>query len=265
VNQITRGTPIGPQRCVEVLRGIASAARDDRDNWSWNVDIWLTEGEVDPYESRMLAAVLGWAAVIETEIGDNTKQKRVRESLLDALSTIADSGGAPLDVLEAVSAAIPPHNRRFHELDFIEPIELEMHSLRAGQPQPPPPDTPARSPIGPEHAVLLVRGITSVWPFPRGQSAQAVTELCGTGRLDRREGDALSGVLGWAAVVETDVPEVRGLLLDSLGALAGAGLVEADTRAHLAAAIVPADLHPAERAAYGTIMTGLAGRDGIEP
>lgn len=109
--------------------------------------------------------------------------------------------------------------------------------------------------MGLEHAVRLVRGITSVRPFPRGQSAQTVVELGGDGRLDRRKGDALSGVLGWAAVVETEVPEVRGLLLDALTALAGAGLVEPDTRAHVAARIAPADLHPAERAAYDSITT----------
>ena len=257
MNQIPWGTPIGPKRCLDVVRGIASPLRDERDQWSGAVSFWDSAGEIDAHESRILSGLLGWAAVIETEIDNDGRQKWVRSSLLDALDCFAEAGDAPLDVLENVAAAIPPPDRRIFELDFIEPIEMEIDRLRAAQPQPPPTNGEAtRPPIGPEHAILLVRGIAGVWPFPRGQAAQAVTELCGTGHLDRREGDTLSGVLVWAAIVEADVPEVRGPLLNALSALNGAGLVESDTRAQLAAGIAPTDLHPAERAAYDSITTG---------
>ena len=255
MTQITRGTPVGPQRCLDALRGITSLSRDERHQWSATVAFWHGLGEIDVHESRILSAVLGRAAMIETEIEFDPAWVRTR--LLDALSFIGEAGNAPLNVLEEVAAAIPSNDRRPFELDYLEAIETEIYRLRAIPPLPTPPrDTAARSPIGPEHAVLLVRGVTSPWPFPRGQAAQAVTELCDTGRLDRHEADTLSGVLNWAVLTEPDIPEVRAHLLATLSTLTGAGLVATDTRTQLTTQLAHTDLHPQERQAYDKIITG---------
>src|SRR5689334_19874448 len=101
--------PIGPARCLALLRGLTSP--DPRQRWeAADAPAALRDlGGLDADEGRALARVLSWAAAVETGWYSPEPGQRwsIREGLLISLVQLAADGWAPADALGSVVAAVP--------------------------------------------------------------------------------------------------------------------------------------------------------------
>jgi hypothetical protein len=102
------------------------------------------------------------------------------------------------------------------------------------------------SPVGPERAVALLRGITSPSSPVRLTWAGVADEWFAVGELDYHEDVTIASVLAWAAVREPPGSPVRVDLLDSLQGLAVDGRVPAAALRRVVEDLPRAGLAPAE-------------------
>jgi hypothetical protein len=57
--------PVGATRCVRLVRGLTSRAEGERATWVGVAVEWVQAGELAAHEAATIAAVLGWAALLE--------------------------------------------------------------------------------------------------------------------------------------------------------------------------------------------------------
>jgi hypothetical protein len=229
--------PVGPQRCVALLRGITSADADQRIGAAEGPGDLRRRGSLDAREGRTLAWVLAWAAVVETgwypepATGLRSRLTRsrvpgdrwpVRRGFLYSLFELAADGWAPAAALHRVAAAISPDG-----LDPSEAGRYERLVTALSWPvlEPPPDDRPnlpgarAGEPVGPQAGLDMVRGVVSRDPAQRRVWAQTIEWAVGGGRLDDDEASTLGVILAWAVRIER-AAAVRAALLAALCAVA---------------------------------------------
>ncbi len=93
-----RRTAVGPQRCVDLIRGICSSPSPM--GWCRVLDEWAAAGEMDSDEIVAAAAVLAWAAIVDD--GDPL----VRATRLATLLHLGQQGLLPAGVREQIAAGI---------------------------------------------------------------------------------------------------------------------------------------------------------------
>lgn len=241
-----KGRTIGPERCVLIVRGITSASDRERHSWGGTPGLWDSWGDLDDHETRTVAAVLGWAALIEPAGSD------IREHFLDSLASLATSWLVDTATMEQVLAGIPPEDLTVPEIDFYEGIvdELRDQHARTG----PAPRDAVRRPVGPARCVQLLRGITTESRQERYDTAPLAGGWIAAGELDTLEAGTIAAVLTWAAVLETADPAIRVRQFASIQAVA--------ERDRLPAAVHDQinginDLHPDEHDARAALVTAL--------
>lgn len=86
-------------------------------------------GEFSGDEGPPLAAVLAWAALVETHILD------VRERLLNSLSSLTVRDLVPTEVLELVTSGLSRENLHVAEVEFYDALvaKLDEHRSRSSQ------------------------------------------------------------------------------------------------------------------------------------
>ena len=120
---------INPERLIEIVRGITSESAEERRVWADAPAFLCSIGDLQGDEGPVLAAVLAWAAVVETHIVD------VREGLLDSLSSLAVQDLVPTHVLELVVSKIPRDKLDIAETESYDALvaKLDEHRRRSGQ------------------------------------------------------------------------------------------------------------------------------------
>lgn len=248
--------PVGPTRCVELLRGITSESRDERLNWADVTIEWGMEGELVSSEAAPLAAVLAWATLLE----DDTSGL-VRSGFLDSLDSLAQVDLVPAVVLEQVTSNLSREELTTAEVDFYDPL---VDKLR----EQPAPDEPAgaRIAVGPARCVRLVRGVTSRSAGERVTWAGVVIEWVRAGELDTQEAAPIAAVLNWAALVETTEHfPARERLLRALTLLARADLAPSAVLEQVTAGLARQELNAGETAHYDTLVEQRDRRRGQGP
>ncbi|HZG90301.1 MAG TPA: hypothetical protein VEZ42_08805 [Pseudonocardia sp.] len=249
------GTPIGPGRCIGLLRGLTSPALEDRETWADVPSLWSDWGEFDADEELAITWVLAWAAVVEVH------RFEVRERLLLSLSDLAAGGRVAAAALDLVTGTI--------ERDDLHIAEVEMYdglvAARSGPTRPHPspydrpnlPGVPPGEPVEPARCVELVRGLTDPDPDQRRAAARLVTAWSAAGRLDDDQARVLATVLTWAVRVEATAALVA--LLGALTALARRDLVPPWALDQLARHLAAADLDPTADGLRAELAAALAG------
>ena len=90
------GRPLGAERCLELVRGLASTSAAERRAAATAVAGRAAAGDLDAGESATIATVLAWAVEVETT--------RSRPVLLSALLVLAEGARVPLRVLDRTVA-----------------------------------------------------------------------------------------------------------------------------------------------------------------
>lgn len=132
------GNAVGPARCLELIRGITSESPQEREAWSDVAALWNSWGELDDHESRTIAVILAWAAVVETDI------VKVREGLLNSLDSLAQSDLVPTYALELVTSGISRQNLDVSELEYYDTFVNKLCEQQA-PPDSRTPDSPSDS------------------------------------------------------------------------------------------------------------------------
>lgn len=185
------GTPVGPQRCLDLVRGVCNPSPQERRVWADVVSTWSGWGELDAHEVDVLAWVLGWAAVVETH------RFEVREGLLLSLSDLASGGRVPSGVLDLVATAIAPGDVHVAE----EEMYAALVAARSGRE--PLAAAAAGASLGPAPCLDLVRRIAAASSGERRSGAALTAGRAAAGELDDDEARTLAAVLVWAVEVET--------------------------------------------------------------
>jgi hypothetical protein len=115
-------TAVGPQRCVDLIRGLCSSPSPM--GWCRILDEWIAAGELEGDEIAAAAAVVAWAAIVED--GDPL----VRATRLATLLHLGRQGLLPSGVREQVVAGISP-------LDLEEPGADHLRAIDALPPAAP--------------------------------------------------------------------------------------------------------------------------------
>lgn len=120
---------ISPTRLIEMVRGITSEAVEERRTWADVPDFLCEHGELHGDEAPVLAAVLAWAAIIETHKQD------VREKLLNSLDSLAVVDLVPTNVLELVTSGLSREDLDIAEVEYYEALaaKLDAHRGRSSQ------------------------------------------------------------------------------------------------------------------------------------
>ncbi len=95
------GRTAGPVRCLDILRGISSEAREDRSDWGPTAGEWLAAGGLDAFEAGVVGAALVRATVLEPG------GYGVLAGLLGSLAALARAGAVPGHVLRATLGDLP--------------------------------------------------------------------------------------------------------------------------------------------------------------
>lgn len=248
--------PVGPARCVELIRGITSESRDERTGWAAAITGWEFRDEFVPSESAPLAAVVGWAALIETDVAGLT-----RADLLDALDMWAQVDEVPSAVLEQVTSNLPREELTTAEVDFYDPLTDKLRE----QPAPGEP-AGARLPVGPAGCVRLVRGLTSRAEGERATWAGVAIEWVQAGELAASEAGPIAAVLAWTALVEeAAVFPARERMLRALTLLAQADLAPTAALAQVTADLPRDELNASEARSLDSLVDALRRRRGPGP
>lgn len=238
---------VGPGRCVRLVRGLTSRAEGERATWAGVAIEWVQAGELADHEAGPVAAVLGWAALV-----DEAEVFPARERLLRALTLLAQADLAPTAVLAQVTADLPRDELNAAEAKLFDALVDALRRRRG----PGPPERVAR-------CVGLLRGITSQYHEERFAAAAAVAQHHEAGELDAAEAAPIAAVLGWAAVLETDTVEgTRARLLGSLAVLARAGRAPLVALEQVRSTLPRAELDPAEVESYDVLVDQLRARGG---
>lgn len=210
--------PVGPARCVELVRGITSKLPGRRVTWAGVVVECVQAGQLAPHEAGPIAAALGWTSLVET-----SKTFPNRQRLLRALDLLARADLAPKTVLEQVITELPREELNRDETYLVDALAEQLRRRRG----PGPPQRVAR-------CLELLRGITSQYSQERFDAAVAAQHA----QLDRYEAGTIATVLGWATVLETDLAGgTRARMLATLEMLARADLVPAPALAQVTSAL----------------------------
>lgn len=247
------GTPVGPRRCLDLLRGISATDEEERRNWADVAGLWSSGGELDPVEQLTLSWPLAWAAVVETH------RFEVREGLLLSLDDLAAGRGVPAAVLELVTSAIEPGDLHVAEVELYQDLVAARSRPTREIPPTELPNLPgARSgePVGPAQCLHLVRRITSGSPDDRRGGAAVTAGRAAAGGFDDDEARTLGAVLGWAVEVEAD--SARPALLAALDALAGRDRVPPWALDRVLAHLAGGPLDPVEEGFRADLATALA-------
>ena len=248
--------PVGPERCVDLLRGVTSHSRDKRWAWADVAGVWDVDRELGDSEAAPIAAVLGWATVLETD------EFRVRVDFLFSLNSLAQSDLVPRVVLEQVVS-----NLSRDELttpDEVESYDVLVDQLRelggAGQ------TATGRVVVGPARCVRLVRGVTSLVEGERATWAGVAAERVAAGELAAHEAGPVAAVLGWAGLIEPPgVFATRQRLLSALALLAGNELAPTAVLEQVTAGLACGELDAAEAGCYDVLVEQLRRRRGPGP
>lgn len=238
---------VGPARCVRLARGLTSRAEGERATWAGVAVEWVQAGELAAHEAAPIAAVLGWAALVE-----EAAVFPARERMLSALALLARAGLAPTAALEQVTADLPRQELNVAEAQWHDAL-VDRLARRRG------PGPPARV----ARCVELLRGVTSQYRDHRWAWAPVAGEWLDQRELDAPDAAPIAAVLGWCAVLETDVAgHTRARLLDSLSALARAGLAPAAALQQVTSSLPRQQLDPAEVGSYDVLVDQLRERGG---
>lgn len=120
---------ISPTRLIEIVRGITSESVEERRTWADVPDFLCENGELHGDEAPVLAAVLAWAALIETHKRD------VREKLLNSLDSLAVVDLVPTNVLELVTSGLSCEDLDIAEVEFYEALVAKLDEHRGRSPQ----------------------------------------------------------------------------------------------------------------------------------
>ncbi len=254
MSRIREGTPVGPRRCIDLLRGITSTSSEERHVWAGVTDQWFGIGELDYREDVTIAWVLAWTTVHEGQ------RYPVRVGLLDSLQGLALDDRAPAAALDLVTTAIPRADLDVAEVESYD--ELLAARTRPAPTVPPGeapnlPGVPPGEPVEPARCVELVRGLTDPDPDQRRAAARLVTAWAAAGRLDDDQARVLATVSTWAVLIEATTALVA--LLGALAALARRDLVPPWALDQLERHLAAADLDPAADGLRAELAAALAG------
>ncbi len=115
---------IDPERLIEMIRGITSASAEQRGAWADVPGYLCDNGELYGDEGPVLAAVLAWAALIETDAF------AARSGFLDSLSSLAVLDLVPTEVLELVTSGLIRDSLESYELDFYDALVAKLDEYR---------------------------------------------------------------------------------------------------------------------------------------
>lgn len=115
---------ISPERLIEIVRGITSESAEERHVWASVPGYWCDSGELYGDEVPVLAAVLAWAALIETEIF------AVREGLLSSLDSFTVLDLVPTEVLELVTSGLSREKLDIAEVEAYDTLVAKLGEHR---------------------------------------------------------------------------------------------------------------------------------------
>lgn len=115
-----------PQRLVEIVRGITSESVEERRVWAEVPGDLSDYGELRGDEVAVVAAVLGWAVLVETHVLE------VRERLLYSLSSLIM---IPAETLELVTSGLSHNDLHIAEIEFYDVLVSRLDEHRGRSPQ----------------------------------------------------------------------------------------------------------------------------------
>ena len=248
--------PVGPARCVELIRGLTSESRDERTSWAGAIPMWGGWGELTSSEAAPLAAVLAWATLLETDVAGLT-----RTDLLDSLDSLAQVDEVPPVVLVQVTSNLSREDLDIAEVDSYDVLVDKLReSGGAGQ------AATGRVAVGPARCVRVVRGLTSLAEGERATWAGVAAEWVAAGELAAHEAGPVAAVLGWAGLIELPgVFATRQRLLSALALLAQRELAPTAVLEQVTADLARGELDAAEAGCYDVLVEQLRRRRGPGP
>jgi hypothetical protein len=235
-----------PDRLVTLVRGITSDDPEERHIWA-DVPGYLrtTSGKLGGDDGPVLAAVLAWAALVETDFF------RVRAGFLDSLDALTVVDLVPTGVLELVTSHLSRQELDIAEVEFYDTLvaTLEQHrrdGRSAGR--------SGRLSMEPGRLLEMARGVTAEAAEQRRVWAAIPGQRCDEGVLRGDEASALAAVLAWATVIEIDAVARSGLLA-SLDSLARAGLVPTAALHFVTSGLSRSGLADHDVASYDALVT----------
>ncbi len=120
---------LSPERLIEMIRGLTSKSVEERHAWASVPGYWCDTGELCGDEGPVLAAVLAWAALVDTDIF------AARSGFLSSLVSLTVLDLVPTEVLELVTSGLPREGLETYELDFYDALvtKLDEHRRRSSQ------------------------------------------------------------------------------------------------------------------------------------
>ncbi|WP_214401954.1 hypothetical protein [Pseudonocardia lacus] len=116
------GRPLGAQRCLALVRGLASGVDADRRAAATAVAGHAAAGDLDAGESSTVATVLAWAVELE--------RRPARPVLLSALLVLAERGSVPARVLDRVVTHLAGARLDPVEEGFLADLTAALHRPR---------------------------------------------------------------------------------------------------------------------------------------
>lgn len=239
-----------PDALIDLVRGITSENAEER--WG-SVDVpgYLSmslSGTMNGDECPVLAAILAWAALIETS---PQHRLQIREGVLSSLTSLIILDQVPTEVLELVTSQLSRDDMSITEVEgydiLVETLEQHRREHRTGR-------QPAVPSLGPGRLVEMLRSITSASAEQRHAWAATPSEHCDNGDLAGYEAATLAAVLAWATVIEPDTAARSGFLT-SLRSLARAGLVPTAVLQFVTSRLSRAGLESHDVETYDTLAT----------
>jgi hypothetical protein len=159
----------------------------------------VQHGEFDQAESRVIATVLGWAMLIETD------DRWTRGAYVSSIYWLDDQDfTVPTQILLRLTAELSPGD--FVEIESYETL-LSMLQERAERTDTE--DAPLRSRGTADWYVRLVRGMVSESRRERQIWRQLAITWLASDPGDDPESDALAAVLGWVSALSEDALDNR--------------------------------------------------------
>lgn len=115
---------LSPERLIEMVRGITSESVEERHAWASVPGYWCDIGELHGDEGTALAAVLAWAALVETEFFG------VRSGFLSSLCSLIVLDLVPTKVLELVTSGLSRDDLDIAEVDGYDALVAKLDEYR---------------------------------------------------------------------------------------------------------------------------------------
>lgn len=117
-----------PERLIEIVRGVTSESAKEREAWADVAGYLCDNGELYGDEGPVLAAILAWAAVVETQIFE------VREGFFSSLCSLIVLDLVPTEALELVTSRISREDLHIAEVDGYDALVAKLDEYRNRSP-----------------------------------------------------------------------------------------------------------------------------------